>query len=201
MTVKQKQPIFGMCIDWETTGIDWNNPTNTPVKYQGISFGLVIFRFKNFEIVDTLYREIKFVESEYKWDDSAEKIHGLSREHLEANGISQEDALCDFIEFTEPYFGSPLSNVWLMGHHIDFDIRMTDHLFKKFGIELPFDKFFKLDTVAASMIAFGDYKSEALFQRLGFEERTTHNALEDAIKTVEAAQAIHALVQIGLGEI
>ncbi|MEM2159620.1 MAG: hypothetical protein QXN55_01545 [Candidatus Nitrosotenuis sp.] len=199
--IKQKKPTFGLAIDWETTGINWGNHDKTAEIYQGISYGVAIFRWKDFEIIDTLYREIKFIDSEYKWDDGAAKIHGLSREHLEKNGVTQEEALCDLIEFAEPYFGSPLSNIWFLGHHIDFELKITDHLFKKFGIDLDINNMFKIDTVGASMIAFGDYKSEALFQRLGFGERTIHNALDDVVKTVQAAQAIHLLVQAGLGEI
>ena len=39
-------PTYGLCIDWETSGSDFEgNSANT---YQGISFGAIIFNTRTF---------------------------------------------------------------------------------------------------------------------------------------------------------
>ena len=94
---KQNTPQFGLCVDWETSGATFGG--DSTIDYQGLSFGAVVFDLKTFEPVDTLYREIKYDPTKYKWTAEAQAIHGMSIEYLEENGVSQEDAAADFLEF------------------------------------------------------------------------------------------------------
>lgn len=191
---KSKLPECGLAIDWETSGSAWGEDSS--INFQGISFGAAIFRLADFEPVETLYREIKFNESKYTWSDQAERIHGLSRSHLEATGISQEDAAIDLATFYLKYF-APDEFVYILGHHIDFDIKFTEQLLKPFGIMFQIGAT-RIDTSGTGLIMFGIHKSDELFSFLGLPERTTHNALEDALLTIQAAKMMRTISNTAL---
>lgn len=192
---KQKLPTHGICIDWETSGSAWGQ--DSTIDYQGVSFGAAIFRLADFEIVDTLYCEIKFDESKYKWSEQAQKIHGLTREHLAANGMSQEDAAVALMSLYVKYF-APDEYVYILGHHVDFDIEFTKQLLVPFGIMFNIGAT-RIDTSGTGLIMFGIHKSEDLFQFLGLPPRQTHNALEDVVLTVEAAKNMRLIANAALG--
>jgi DNA polymerase III epsilon subunit-like protein len=195
MKLTQKPlPKYGFGIDWETSGSAWGEDSS--VDYQGVSFGAVVFDLATFEVVDTLYREIKFDESKYKWTAGAEKIHGLSREHLAANGVSSEDAAVDLMTFFTKYF-APDEMVFVIGHHCEFDEAFSRQLLEPHGI--MYKAFTRLDTAGAGLINFGIHKSNDLFDFLGLPPRTTHNALEDIVLTVQAAKMMRTIVDSSLG--
>ncbi len=185
----QKLPNYGFAIDWETSGSAWGE--DSTVNYQGVSFGVAIFRLDDFEVVDTLYQEIKFDATKYLWSPQAEKIHGLSQTHLAEHGVEPEVAAVELMSMFVKYF-APDEYVYILGHHVDFDIAFTEQLLK------PFDIMFKIgatriDTSGTGLIMFGIHKSEDLFNFLGLPARTTHNALEDVLLTVEAAKTMRMI--------
>jgi DNA polymerase III epsilon subunit-like protein len=188
-------PTHGLAIDWETSGSAWGEDSS--LTYQGISFGAAIFRLADFEPVETLYREIKFDDSKYKWQDSAQRIHGLSREHLEAHGVTQEAAAVDLATFYLKYF-APDEFVYILGHHIDFDIKFTEQLLKPFEVMFQIGAT-RIDTSGTGLIMFGIHKSDELFTFLGLPERTTHNALEDTLLTLQAAKMMRTISNTALG--
>jgi hypothetical protein len=194
-------------IDWETTGADFDQGyDHTFEKYQGISLGLVVADNETLEEVDSKYVLIKW-NPKYEWTAGAEKVHGLTQEFLEENGVDQEEALADIIEFMLPYFGdsvfSPLeapegsAKVCLGGHNIDFDIAATQALFKLFGLKLHVHHV-KLETSGASFIAIGEYRSNVVFEFFNGEVRGKHNALDDARLALGAARGIKQLVKAAL---
>ena len=195
--MKNDLPQFCLVLDWETTGAVWGGDSSK--EYQGISFGAVIADIKTFTPIKTLYREIKFNPQKYKWSESAEKIHGLSQEHLEVNGISQEEAAEDLAAFILEYFGD--EKVVFGGHNAAFDISFTKQLMKTidiaFAIEnqeknIPWIKLHHvvLDTSAIGMVAFKKFKSDALFEYIGLPARKDHNSLEDALNTLQVLQLV-----------
>lgn len=207
MTIKTKQitPRFGLCLDWETSGATWSGDSS--IEYQGLTFGAVVFDVETLEPVKTLYCEIKFDESKYKWADSAEKIHGKSREYLAQHGISQEEAAELLGGLILEYFGT--GKVMFMGHNANFDIRFTNQLMQVIGIEFGVERKTEaagwievhhvvLDTSGMGFIALGLYKSDLLFDAIGLEERGEHNALTDALYTLQTANAIRQLVKIAM---
>lgn len=210
MTLKNKkfqQPQkYGLCIDWETSGSSWGEDSSK--EYQGISFGAIIFETATFKPVEKMYREVKFNDAKWKWSAEAERIHGLSRQHLELNGVTQEEAATDLLEMILKYFG-PDGKVMFLGHNPEFDRRFTNQLLNSVEFEFTTERDNKnftqiqlhhvlLDTSALGFITLGLYKSDLLFDRLGFPERSAHNALEDAEQTLQTCEVIQALVQIGL---
>lgn len=195
---------FGLCIDWETSGADFGKDSS--IKYQGLTFGAIVFKTETFEPVEELYVEIKFDSARYQWSDAAEKIHGKTREYLEEHGITQQEAAMKLAELILKYWG-PSSKVLFLGHNPEFDRRFTNQLLNTIEIEFSvertdppkFDSWIEvfhvvLDTSALGYITLGLYKSDLLFERIGFEKRKEHNALDDARFTLQTCAAIRALV-------
>jgi DNA polymerase III epsilon subunit-like protein len=203
---KQITPDFGLCIDWETSGATWGGDSTK--EWQGIAFGAVVFNTKTFEPVEKLYREVKFDAKKYGWSMDAQRIHGITQEHLEANGIDAADAAADLAEMILKYFGT--EKVMFLGHNPEFDRRFTNQLLMNLNIEFSIEKspnevdgwipihHVMLDTSAAGFITMGLYKSDLLFDAMGLEERKEHNALTDALYTLETCARIKMLVKVGL---
>lgn len=190
---------FGVAIDWETSGSDFLGASHE--KFQGIAFGIVIFNTETFEPVETLYRELKFDVERYQWSAEAEKIHGLTREHLEQNGVSREEGLVDLLELLLKYFGTE-GKMMFLGHNVDFDIAFTDQLAADHGVDiLPRIHHVKLETSSAAFILTGKYRSDDVFQLFTGRVRENHNALDDALITLETVRTMRAVAETALGEI
>lgn len=198
----QQPQKFGLCIDWETSGATWGGDSS--IKYQGISFGAIIFDTETFTEVESMYCLVKFNPDKYEWTEGAQKVHGLTIEHLEKHGLSQEEAAVQLIELIVKYFGTD-SKVMLLGHNPEFDRRFTNQLLNsvefEFSVERKNEDFTHialhhvvLDTSALGFITLGLYKSDLLFDRLGFEERGDHNALVDARQTLETCKIIRQVM-------
>lgn len=203
---KQKTPKYGLAIDWETSGATWGGDSSK--EYQGLSFGAIVFNTSDFSPVEELYRVIKFKPDRYKWSPEAAAIHGMSVDFLERTGISQEDAAVDLAELILKYWG-PDSKVMLLGHNTEFDRRFTNQLLNSIEIEFSVEKETRLsswvqvhhvvlDTSSLGFITLGLYKSDLLFEKIGFEARGDHNALDDVRMTLQTAAAIKQLVTIAL---
>lgn len=181
---------FGLCIDWETSGSNFGGDSTKD--YQGLAYGAVIFNTETFEEVECLYRELHFDDTKYKWTDAAEKIHGLSRDHLAKNGVSREEGLADLLDLILRYIGAE-SKIFYLGHNVDFDIDFTMQLARDFGVELRAHHV-KLETSGAGFIAIGKYKSNDVFEFFtGTVRDGSHNALDDArlaLTTVRNMRAI-----------
>ena len=186
---------YGLAIDWETTGSNFGG--DSTIDYQGIAFGAVIFDTETLEPVETLYRELHFDDTKYKWTDGAEKIHGLSREHLAKNGVPREEALADLLDLILRYIGTE-SKIMFLGHNVDFDIMFTQQLARDFGIELKIHHV-KLETSGTAFILIGQYRSNDVFEFFtGAVREGAHNALDDALITLETARNMRVLIQAAL---
>lgn len=180
-------PRFGLAIDWETTGY-------TPIegqrasKHQGISFGAVIFEIATLNPIDTIYHEIKF-DPKYTWSNDAERVHGLSREHLEKHGITQTEAAVALGNLVMKYINT--DKIVALGHRVAFDIEFTQQLMGTIGVELDFDPI-KIDSAAIALTFLNVQSSDELFSLCGMPERKEHNSLEDILYTLESIKAIKA---------
>ncbi len=214
---KQYTPRYGLCIDWETSGAAFGEDSSK--SYQGLTFGAIVFNAATFEEIESIYVEIKFDATKYKWSEEAERIHGKTREYLEKNGVTQEEAAIKLIELILKYWGpskttgfDPASKVMFLGHNPLFDMRFTRQLVnsvemdfwyerddhsKKFDSRIDLNHVV-LDTSALGFITLGLYKSDLLFERIGFQKRAAHNALEDARMTLDTCAAIRGLVEMSL---
>ncbi len=194
-------PARGICIDWETSG--YNPPREMQGhfigyadKHQGIALGAAIFDVETFEVIDTFYVDIKFDESKYIWSDGAEKIHGLTREYLNKNGETAEDAAVKFVNFLLTHF-LPDEELLVMGHNKDFDIAFLHQFLEPFGI-MPKIWYRGINTCDIGIVCFGLAKSDQIFEHIGLPQREDHNALEDAIYTVIVCQRVKKLIDLSL---
>jgi DNA polymerase III epsilon subunit-like protein len=195
---------WGLCIDWETTGADFGEDSS--VNYQGIAFGAIVFDIVTCEPVDELYRELHFDGTKYKWTDTAEKIHGLSREHLLANGVSREEGLADLIEMMIKYWPpgffaakgeEPTSKIMLAGHNKGFDMDFTNQLFDDNNMAIEFNHV-GMDSTMIAFAVSGLYKSDDVFMKFaGVDKRSLHNALEDAHAALTVLRTIRQIFQVG----
>lgn len=193
------QPIYSrhhpgsrfLVIDWETSGSNFNG--DSTIDYQGIAFGAVIADTQTFEPVETLYRELHFDSTRYKWSYEAEQIHGLSREHLQLNGFSRGEGLTDLLDLIFRHIGTE-SKIAFGGHNVEFDIDFTLQLARDFDVALKVHHV-KLDTSSAAFICVGKYKSDEVFEFFtGKTREGHHNALDDALMALETMRNIRALI-------
>lgn len=193
---KQKTPEFALGIDWETTGAQWGDNAASAERFQGISFCAIVIRTEDFSIVKKASAFIKFDPS-YEWTEGAAGVHGLTKEFLEQNGVTQEEAVMMLGELIIEHFGT--TEVMFLGHNVDFDIAFTRHLFKKFGIELKVNHV-KMDTSGAFFIGMRLHKSDLIFDKLQIntrEDNKGHSAEDDIMMTLEACKILRALVTVG----
>lgn len=197
---KMYTDIYGVCIDWETSGADFKSKTvlEQTQKYQGISLGVVVFRLDTFEPVDTLYLLRKFDDTRYQWQDAAERVHGLSREYLAANGGDDVTVITQLFDFLSRYVNIR-KNIILLGHNTDYDYWYLYQLLAPHGV-MPDISRTRLDTSCMGVIGFGLHRSEDIFRCLGMPPRTQHNALEDSLYTVKSAQIMRQIMQMGVAQ-
>lgn len=186
---------YGLCIDWETTGSNFGG--DSTIDYQGIAFGAIIFDTETFEPVDALYKEMHFDDKKYKWTDGAEKIHGLTREHLKTNGVPREEALAELLDLILKYIGT--NKILVLGHNADFDIAFTNQLASDFDIELKFHHV-NIDTSSLGFVTIGKYRSNDVFSFFYGEREKVHNALDDANMALTVARSIRTIFKEALGQ-
>lgn len=190
------------CIDLETSGLFYANQSNNPAynplngeHFQIVSCGIIIAKFETLEIVEKKYFEVKH-NGQSLWTPEAEAVHGLSKEHLEKNGISEEDLLYELGSLFLTYFGQ--ASISTLGHnHVRFDLPFIEYLADKFDMKFKFANRC-IDTNALGSICWKTFNSDDLFWSAGLPERKLHNALEDIEYTLEVAKRTRMIFEHGL---
>ena len=185
-----------LAMDCETTGLAVNrdDPSYDPengVEYQSVSWGLIVADAKTLTPIEKMYIEIQW-NGESKWDMRAQKIHGLSKEHLEKNGFTETEAVEAIGTLIMKHWG-PTVRIGTLGHNVaTFDLWFLKRLFRRSGIELSFGSR-HVDTSTIGFVNWGTFTSDELFKLIGFEDRGEHNALADAEMSLEAARVTKLL--------
>lgn len=192
MAYKNDPKIYKvLACDCETSGIARNGTLDPSEGYQMVSLGLVAANADTFEPIAELYVEIKW-DKVSKWEYRAEQVHGMSKEYLEKNGLSPEEAAEKIGLFLDEHFGIDHAINLLGQNVVSFDLPF----FKKFldANGLPF-KFAQrhMDTLSLSMGTIKGYTSDEIFETLGFEQRKTHHSLEDAKMALRTFKIIQKL--------
>jgi DNA polymerase III epsilon subunit-like protein len=188
-------PKFGLCFDTETSGSSWGPFAQSAKEYQCLSIGLIIFDFETLDIVDKIYLEFKY-NPKYKWSPEAEAIHGLSKDYLNENGLDLSDGIEVIANFLLPYFGLE-GEIICMGINVNFDIEFLGQLLSDNGINFNISHR-QIDLVGVGGVCFNKIKSDHIFEYLDLPARKTHNALEDALFTLEAAKRTRLIFQSAL---
>ena len=190
-----------LAIDCETTGLAVNadDPSYNPKtkdEYQSVSWGLVVADADTLKPIEKMYLEIQW-NGESVWDKRAEAIHGLSREHLEKNGFTESEAVEAIGTLIMKHWG-PNVSIRLLGHNVaTFDMWFLRRLFRSQGIELKFGSR-HIDTSTVGFVNWKTYTSDELFSLIGFDDRGKHNALDDALMSLESARVTRLLFEKGL---
>ena len=201
---KRRPAIFDltMACDAETTGIAFGaiDPTHdekTGEKFQAISFGFIIANVHTLQPIDELYVEIKH-DPTYTWSEGAYKVHGLSQEYLEANGMSRLEAGHKIADFIEKYFGpiDQIRKLCLLGHNVaTFDRYFLIDLLQECGRVPQFGNR-HIDTLSLGIVTLGAFSSDELFEMLGMtRDPANHNALQDTRHALKAARMIKKFIQ------
>ena len=184
-----------LAFDCETTGLTFGGD-DPSINHQALSWGFIIADAATLRPIEELYVEIKW-DGESHWSPQAEKIHGMSKEYLEKNGVTEQDAVEQIGSLILRHWG-PTVCVQTLGHNsITFDMWFLKRLMRKFGIELKFGNR-QYDTNSMGWISFEIFNSDDLFTACGIERGKVHNALEDARCTLEAARRIRLLFKSAL---
>ncbi len=112
--------------------------------------------------------------------DEASRIHGITRERVEAEGVPAEQALAEFQRFIE---GSVV-----VGHnvtHYDWPLlqRQSGGGLEAAGVADTLD-------LARRLLKLNRYRLENVVQHLGLERRDAHHAMEDVLMTEEVLAAL-----------
>jgi hypothetical protein len=194
-----------LALDLETSGMHRSsgNPCidiKTGKYYQIVSIGLAIADTVTLKPVDTLYVEIKW-DGESVWDKKAENKHGLTKDYLEKNGVEDIEAIAQVIDFIQTYWDvnaeySKDRIVHCLGTNVSsFDIFFMRHLFEKYEIPFfPISNQF-IDTNTIGWVTMGMYTSDKLFESIG-TKRDKHNALEDALLSLESVRRIRKMCNL-----
>lgn len=172
-----------LVADCETSGLvfacDSNDPSQHPETkktYQSVSWGLLVVDADTLKPIDELYVEIKY-NGTSEWNMKAEQVHGLTKEYLEQNGVSEEEAAIEIGNFIFEHFGT--SMVVCGGHNFgSFDIWFMRRLMNQFGIMFNISNRI-IDTNSIGYVCYNTFTSDQLFDLMGVK-RTEHNSLEDA---------------------
>jgi DNA polymerase III epsilon subunit-like protein len=176
-----------LAVDVETSGLalGCENPVYNPAtqeKFQTLSLGMVVASVTTLRPIDELYVEIKFDSSKYTWSEGAERVHGMSREYLEQNGMELSDAVAHIITFIEKYFGpiDLLKRLTLLGHNVaTFDRHFLYDLFASAGVEIQFGNR-HIDTFTLGVVLLDLFSSNELFDFFELpRDPENHNALQD----------------------
>ncbi len=200
---------YFLAADCETTGLcfknyDHNeNVVHNPKSgehHQALSWGIMVVDAATFEVKEERYFMVKPNENSRrqraennKFGRKAEKIHKLTFEKLEEEGMDEKQVVVEIGKLIVKYFGVD-NAIKLLGHNVLFDMQFLRELFQRHGINIKFGTRV-FDSNSLSFGTVGAWNSDDLFSAMGFTHRETHNALEDIKLTVEMFRIIRTLWQ------
>lgn len=184
-----------LALDCETSGLFFNadDPSFDPVSgqnYQAVSWGFIVVNADTLTPIEELYLEIKW-DNKSLWSDKAEKIHGISKKHLDANGISRREAVEEIGNLILNHWG-PDSPVCVLGHNPAFDLAFLKRDLRTEGLEVKFGSKM-IDTNSIGFAVYNTHNSDDLFETVGISTRAEHNALDDARSALRVVQLTRQL--------
>jgi DNA polymerase III epsilon subunit-like protein len=182
-------------VDCETSG--FNRTSNDITEnYQSIAWGIIAANAETLEPINKLYLEIKW-DGQSIWDPGAERVHGLTKEHLEKQGFTAAEAADKIVEFIYSHI-DPEQPLTLLGHNIArFDLPFLRRLLKDHDYDAKFSHR-QLDTFSMGFISVKAFNSDDLFSTLGVKRKVPHNALSDAEAALKSARYIRKIFENAL---
>lgn len=168
-------------IDTETGGL---HPHLNPI----CEIAFVILN-NNMEEVDR-YSAINKNYNNLTYNQQALNVHGISMKEINA-GITIEDSLKNMDSIFSKYC-KKTSKVVLVGHNMDFDMKMLRYAYEFCGRDIKKYTFEAVqDTLKLSHMAWGhndsmeNFKLPTCCERIGVEVADSHRALGDVLSTVK----------------
>ncbi len=168
-------------FDLETTGIELGKDEIVEL------FALKLHRGQK---ILTFHRYLKL--HDLKTVGDSQRIHGISDDYLNANGIQPSQVLKEFGEFAN---GS-----LLVGHNVGFDVKMVNSYARRLGIDLNFSEFADTLEIAKRFVKLERYRLEDLARHFDLDTQPTHRASDDAMTTWKLLQHLIPLVEPGESE-
>lgn len=205
MSVKQKG-FFDkfLTLDCETTGmaIGSSDPSydyKSKKCYQAISWGFVVVDTATLKPIDKLYVEFQW-DGVSTWTPEAEAVHKLSKQYLAENGVNEIEGIETILSFLEHHFGDLTEvNIVCAGHNVaSFDIWFLRRLLNKHDVMFRVSHRF-IDTNALGFAVFNTYTSDQVFEMMGVQRLSHHNALDDALASLKVIQVARKIGSKVLG--
>lgn len=184
-----------LVMDCETSGLAINSDdpsynSETGEEFQSVSWGMIVVGTDKLNVIEDLYVEIKWNGSA-EWNMKAQAVHGLTKEHLAENGLEEHEAVEAIGNLLIKHW--PGTSIRTAGHNVaTFDLWFLKRLMRRQGIELPFGNR-HIDTSTVGFVNYNAFTSDELFTLIGFDERGSHNALDDAYMSLGAIQQTRQL--------
>jgi hypothetical protein len=189
-----------LIIDCETSGLAFgsDNPAvHLDQYFQAVSWGIIVADADTLTPLDELYVEIQW-DGKSQWSPQAEKVHGLSKEYLNKNGVPMSQAVEEIGSLILKHFG-PNGYPNIAGNNPHFDLCFLRQTLRSEGIEIRFSNRL-IDTNSIGFAVYGTYSSDELFDIVSPNERTgTHNALDDARNVLKVLKRTKQLCSTFLG--
>lgn len=183
-----------LAIDVETSGL--TKYGDVTQNHQIVSIGLIVAD-KHFKPIDKFYCEIKWNGTSH-WNAHAEKIHKLSKEHLEEHGVSEEDAVVLITEFILKHYTAD-DYLYFLGHNPrGFDVPFFTKLTNKYDVHFKIAHR-TVDSFSVGFTCLGAETSDALFEYF-YPVRNGHNALDDADMALGACRKIKKIMKSIINE-
>ncbi|HZN03001.1 MAG TPA: 3'-5' exonuclease [Candidatus Polarisedimenticolia bacterium] len=147
------------CVDIEASG-------PVPALYNMVSIGALAVSKREHRWVpeeERFYIELKPMAAGF--DPGAMKVHGITREHLEAHGVAPDEAMRRLAAFVEERLRKTGGRAVFVGHNAAFDWSYISWYYERFSIPNPFG-YKALDSKSLAMGRLGIGWSETNKERL-----------------------------------
>jgi DNA helicase-2/ATP-dependent DNA helicase PcrA len=163
-------------FDTETTGLDTENDDIIQIAAVKISNGKIN---KTFEVYINTKKDIT----------ESERIHHISKEHLNKFGVSHEIGLINFMQFIG-------QNAVLVAHNISYDYSILEHNLQRYCKKQLVDYCKQqFDSITVAKLIYpnlASYKLKDLIELLKVDGINSHNALEDVKATVFLIEKLYS---------
>ena len=162
-------------FDTETTGLNTENDDIIQIAAIKIANGKIKDTFEVYINTDKDIAE-------------SERVHNITKVKLNADGVSHEKGLSNFIQFIG-------KNAVLVAHNIAYDKGILSHNLKRYcyeNLSAHCQKYFDSITIAKLIYPnFASYKLKDLLEYLNVEGVNSHNALDDVRATVSLIEKMN----------
>jgi DNA helicase-2/ATP-dependent DNA helicase PcrA len=152
-------------FDTETTGLDTSSDDIIQIAAIKIENAQVVERFE------------VYINTDKDLSDSI-RVHNISKEFLEKNGIDKKEALDSFLDF--------IKDASILAHNLEYDLMILNSNLERCGLKPIDSDISKYDSIKLTKRVYPrlkHYKLEFLLKELEIEGENSHNAMDDVVAT------------------